>query len=50
MKIIFRQQRKDYSNVYMNQVRCRKVIIFDPYDEIIKGIASLKNGIAGHVC
>lgn len=34
----------------MNQVRCRKVIISDPYDEVIKGIASLKNGIAGHLC
>lgn len=45
MKLIFYTERRDYTALYLN-TRCRKLIICDPYDEVIRNTASLKNGVA----
>jgi hypothetical protein len=48
MKVIFNKDRKDYTEIYL-KVGCKKMMICDPYDEVIKNASSLKNGVAQEI-
>lgn len=48
MKLIFRSDRKDYTDLYL-KATCKKLMICDPYDEVIKNSSSLKNGVAQEI-
>lgn len=48
LKLIFRSEAIDYSELYLN-LSCRKLIIYDPLDDNIDNISSLKTGLARRV-
>lgn len=45
MKLVFHNERMDYSALYLS-LSCRKLMIYDPYDEVVDNLSSLKTGVA----
>ena len=45
MKLVFWRDRTDYSQLFYS-LDCEKVIIYDPNDEVIDNLSSLKTGMA----